>query len=417
MSRLTIFGGVPLMGEVKISGSKNAALPLLAASLLTEEKVVLNNVPNLVDIKHLLDVLKNAGVQLEVIGNTVILESGKNINTNFCDEILSEMRASILLLGAAASRFKEVKVRIPGGCKIGSRPHDQHIKGFNALNIKTIESDFGISCETSPAIGGRVDFDVVTVTGTENILMAAVLAEGDTIITNAAREPEVVDLANMLNQMGAKIDGAGTDTIRVTGVSKLNGVNYNIIPDRIELGTFLCAAAGTGGDVICTNASPNHVILILNMLRDMGCGVEVSDDNQSIRLKAFGRLKPINIETQPYPGFPTDLQPLFMVLNTIANGHSSITENIYENRLSHAEDLNAMGGNLTIDNRKVFINGVEKLSGATVFPRDLRASAAMVVAGLIAEGETVIRNLQYLDRGYDMLDKKMRTIGAKITRE
>lgn len=416
MSKLTIVGGNPLIGEVKISGSKNAALPLLAAALLTEEKVILNNVPTLADIKNLIEVLVNAGVKVETFDNTVVLQAGKDVNTDFCDEILSEMRASILLLGAAV-RFKEVKVRLPGGCKIGARPHDQHIKGFNAFGIECIESDCGIHCIAGNARGGIVNFDVVTVTGTENILMAAVLADGETIIRNAAREPEVVDLANMLIKMGAKIEGAGTDTIRVVGVDKLNGVSYDIIPDRIEMGTFLCAAAGTRGDLVCTNAAPSHATLILNMLREMGCSVEVSDDNKSIRLRSYGRLKPINIETQPYPGFPTDLQPLFMVLNSVANGVSTITENIYENRLGHANDLNTMGGALFIDNRKVLINGVEKLKGATVFPRDLRASAAMVVAGLIAEGETIIRNLQYLDRGYDRMDSKMKSIGAIIVRD
>lgn len=417
MSKLIIQGGYPLVGEVKISGSKNAALPLLCAALMTEEKVIINNVPNLADIKNLLEVFRNAGVSIETFSDTVVLQAPNTINTNFGDEILSEMRASILILGAIISRFSQVKVRIPGGCRIGSRPHDQHIKGFNGLGIETIEDDYSIECIAKNKQKAIIDFDVVTVTGTENIIMACVLIDGTTIIRNAAMEPEVSDLVNMLNKMGAKISGVGTDTLVIQGVKKLNGVTYDVIPDRIELGTFMCAAAGTGGDITCKNINPSHVSLITDMLRSMGCVVKISQDNNSIRVISKEKIKSINIETQPYPGFPTDLQPLFMVINTIAEGTSFIKETIYENRLGHANDLITMGGKIDIGERMVNISGVNKLVGATVFPRDLRASAAMVVAGLIAEGETVVRNLQYLDRGYDNLDSKLKSVGASIRRE
>jgi UDP-N-acetylglucosamine 1-carboxyvinyltransferase len=417
MSKLIINGGLPLFGEVKISGSKNAALPLICASLMTEERVILNNIPNLADINNLLDVLVNAGVEVERYGNTVSMQASHDINRNFGDEILSEMRASILLLGAIIARFNEVKVRIPGGCKIGSRPHEQHIKGFNALGIHTQESDMGIECTTIGKIGANITFDVVTVTGTENVIMAAVLAKGETVLKNVAKEPEVVDLINMLNQMGAKISWISGDELLIQGVKKLNGITYSIIPDRIEAGTFMSAVAGTSGDIIIDNINARHVSLISEMLVNMGCELNIYNDEKTIRVKSDKKLKSINIETQPFPGFPTDLQPLFVVLNSVSSGESFVKETIYENRLSHANDLITMGGDLKVEDRIVYINGVSRLIGNTVFPRDLRASAAMVVAGLIADGETVVRNLQYLDRGYDSIDVKLKSLGAKIRRE
>ncbi len=417
MSRLIIEGGYPLFGEVKISGSKNAALPLICASLMTEERVVLNNVPNLADINNLLEVLVNSGVEVERYGNTVSIQATNKFNRNFGDEILSEMRASILLLGAVISRFNEVKVRIPGGCKIGSRPHEQHIKGFNALNIQTQESDVGIECVTIGKIGKIFKFDVVTVTGTENVIMAATMAKGESVLKNVAKEPEVVDLINMLNQMGAKIAWLNDSDLLIQGVKKLSGVTYSIIPDRIEAGTFMSAVAGTGGEIICDNINYEHVSLISNLLLNMGCEINSYNDGKTIKIKSDKNLRSTNIETQPFPGFPTDLQPLFVVLNTVSKGESFVKETIYENRLGHANDLITMGGNLKILDRTVYINGVNKLMGNTVFPRDLRASAAMVVAGLIAEGETVVRNLQYLDRGYDSIDVKLKSLGAKIRRE
>ncbi len=417
MSKLIINGGVPLFGEVKISGSKNAALPLICASLMTEERVILNNIPNLADINNLLDVLVNAGVEVERYGNTVSIQASHDINRNFGDEILSEMRASILLLGAVIGRFNEVKVRIPGGCKIGSRPHEQHIKGFNALSIHTQESDMGIECTTIGKIGANITFDVVTVTGTENVIMAAVLAKGETVLNNVAKEPEVVDLINMLNQMGAKISWISGDELLIQGVKKLNGVTYSIIPDRIEAGTFMSAVAGTSGEIIIDNINAQHVSLISEMLINMGCVLDIYNDEKTIKIKSDKKLKSINIETQPFPGFPTDLQPLFVVLNSVSLGESFVKETIYENRLSHANDLITMGGDLKVEDRIVYINGVSRLIGNTVFPRDLRASAAMVVAGLIADGETVVRNLQYLDRGYDSIDVKLKSLGAKIRRE
>ncbi len=417
MSKLIIQGGFPLFGEVKISGSKNAALPLICAALMTEERVVLNNIPNLADINNLLEVLINAGVEVERYGNNVSIQAPNDINRNFGDEILSEMRASILLLGAIIARFNEVKVRIPGGCKIGSRPHEQHIKGFNALNIHTIESDVGIECTTVGKIGSNMTFDVVTVTGTENVIMAAVMAKGETTLKNVAKEPEVVDLINMLNQMGAKISWISGDELLIQGVKKLNGITYSIIPDRIEAGTFMSAVAGTSGDIIIDNINARHISLISEMLVNMGCELNIYNDEKTIRVKSDKKLKSINIETQPFPGFPTDLQPLFVVLNSVSSGESFVKETIYENRLSHANDLITMGGDLKVQDRIVYINGVSRLIGNTVFPRDLRASAAMVVAGLIADGETVVRNLQYLDRGYDSIDVKLKSLGAKIRRE
>ncbi len=417
MSKLIIQGGFPLFGEVKISGSKNAALPLICAALMTEERVVLNNIPNLADINNLLEVLINAGVEVERYGNNVSIQAPNDINRNFGDEILSEMRASILLLGAIIARFNEVKVRIPGGCKIGSRPHEQHIKGFNALNIHTIESDVGIECTTVGKIGSNMTFDVVTVTGTENVIMAAVMAKGETTLKNVAKEPEVVDLINMLNQMGAKISWISGDELLIQGVKKLNGITYYIIPDRIEAGTFMSAVAGTSGDIIIDNINARHISLISEMLVNMGCELNIYNDEKTIRVKSDKKLKSINIETQPFPGFPTDLQPLFVVLNSVSSGESFVKETIYENRLSHANDLITMGGDLKVQDRIVYINGVSRLIGNTVFPRDLRASAAMVVAGLIADGETVVRNLQYLDRGYDSIDVKLKSLGAKIRRE
>ncbi len=386
MSKLIIQGGFPLFGEVKISGSKNAALPLICAALMTEERVVLNNIPNLADINNLLEVLINAGVEVERYGNNVSIQAPNDINRNFGDEILSEMRASILLLGAIIARFNEVKVRIPGGCKIGSRPHEQHIKGFNALNIHTIESDVGIECTTVGKIGSNMTFDVVTVTGTENVIMAAVMAKGETTLKNVAKEPEVVDLINMLNQMGAKISWISGDELLIQGVKKLNGITYSIIPDRIEAGTFMSAVAGTSGDIIIDNINARHISLISEMLVNMGCELNIYNDEKTIRVKSDKKLKSINIETQPFPGFPTDLQPLFVVLNSVSSGESFVKETIYENRLSHANDLITMGGDLKVQDRIVYINGVSRLIGNTVFPRDLRASAAMVVAGLIADG-------------------------------
>ncbi len=416
MNILKIEGSYPLFGEVSISGSKNASLPIICAALMTNEEVVLKNVPNLIDVNILLDAIKQSGAVVDRQGSTVTICAKEPINTKFMSKVLSEMRASILLLGSCIGRNGEVKVSFPGGCKIGNRPHDQHIKGFNALGIETEETSNYIKCTKKDYRSAKVVFDVVTVTGTENILMASIFAQGETIILNAAMEPEIVDLANMLNKMGAKIVGAGTSVIKVIGVESLHGVVHEVISDRIEMGTFMSAVAGCGGEVLIKNSPIDNMDLIVNYLTKMGCNITIFNEEKSILIKSNKKIKALDIETQPYPGFPTDLQPIFMVLNSIAEGSSCIVENIYENRLGHANDLKLMGGSLMVSDKKVHIVGVEKLIGATVKPKDLRASAAMVLAGLIAEGVTTIEGLQYLDRGYEKIESKLSNLGAHIKR-
>ena len=415
MDKLSIRGGKPLNGSIAMSGAKNAALPILCAALLSEDALVLDNLPRLQDIASMLKLLRQHGV--EVSGEQpgpVALRTPYLASDEAPYEIVKTMRASILVLGPLVARFGRARVSLPGGCAIGARPVDQHIKGLEKLGAKiTIEQGY-ILAEATRLKGARIVTDMVTVTGTENLLMAATLAEGQTIIENAAREPEVVDLANCLIAMGARIQGAGTDRIIIDGVTKLHGAKHRIIPDRIETGTFLCAVAATGGDVTLTGAAPRTLDSVIEKLRE--AGADISHNGDWIRVRNDRRLKAVNARTLPYPGFPTDMQAQLMALNTTADGAGVITETIFENRFMHVPELTRLGANIRIENDTAIVQGVPTLSGARVMATDLRASASLVIAGLIAHGETLIDRIYHLDRGYEQMERKLAAIGADIQR-
>lgn len=416
MEKLKVTGGCRLKGEVKASGAKNAALPILAASLLTADDLVLHNVPHLSDIRTMGKLLSGLGMTVERLSDTETVRlNAKSLTTLTAPyELVKTMRASIVTLGPMLARFGEARVSLPGGCAIGARPVDQHIKGLQTLGAEVVIDHGYVVAKAKRLKGAHIVTDMVTVTGTENLLMAATLAEGTTVIENAAREPEVVDLANCLIAMGAKIRGAGTPVIEVEGVSELHGATHSVLPDRIETGSFLVAALMTRGDVTVTHAAPHTLDIVLEKLREAGATVQTGDD--WIRVSIDKRPKAVSVRTVPHPGFPTDMQAQFMALDTIAEGTGRITETIFENRFMHVPELQRLGANITVDGHTAVVTGVEALSGANVMATDLRASASLVIAGLVAKGETIVDRIYHLDRGYDHMEVKLAALGAQIER-
>ncbi|KQV89923.1 UDP-N-acetylglucosamine 1-carboxyvinyltransferase [Massilia sp. Root351] len=414
MDKLLITGGKRLVGDVTISGAKNAALPILCAGLLTAGDVVLDNVPHLHDVATMLKLLGQTGLAVQQDGERVVLNGSAIDKLEAPYELVKTMRASILVLGPLLARFGEAKVSLPGGCAIGSRPVDQHIKGLQALGAEiTIDAGY-IYAKCKKLKGARIVTDMITVTGTENLLMAATLAEGETILENAAREPEVTDLANLLVAMGAQISGIGTDRLVIQGVPELHGASHSVISDRIEAATFLCAVAATGGDITLHNTRTDIMDAALDKLREIG--LQMTIDKDTIRAQMDARPNPVTFRTTEYPGFPTDMQAQFMAVNTIANGASRVTETIFENRFMHVQEMNRLGAAIETDGNTAFIKGVDQLVGAPVMATDLRASASLVIAGLAAKGETLIDRIYHLDRGYDRMEVKLQAIGANISR-
>ncbi len=414
MQKLIIQGGVPLSGEVHISGAKNAALPILCASLLTNDTLSIVNVPRLNDVATMLSLLEQLGVSIVTDGDGIRLTAATLSNVVAPYEMVKTMRASILVLGPMLARAGEARVSLPGGCAIGLRPVDQHIKGLQAMGAE-IEIEHGyIHAKAKRLSGAHIVMDIVTVTGTENLMMAATLAEGTTVLENAAREPEVSDLAHCLIAMGAKIQGVGTDIITIEGVPALHGASYSVMPDRIETGTFLVAAAASGGEIHLRGTRSDTLDAVLDKLMEAGAAIESGED--WIRLKMNNPLKSTNLRTAPYPAFPTDMQAQFMVLNSIACGTAIITETIFENRFMHVQELKRMNADIKVEGNTAVVCGVPALDGANVMATDLRASASLVLAGLIAKGETVIDRIYHLDRGYERIEDKLSRLGARIWR-
>jgi UDP-N-acetylglucosamine 1-carboxyvinyltransferase len=412
---LSLHGGNPLVGEVRISGAKNAALPILTASLLSAESLHLGNVPHLKDISTMLALLGHMGVTITLDDKNQVTLNGEDIPNRVAPyEMVKTMRASILVLGPTLARFGEARVSLPGGCAIGSRPVDLHIKGLQAMGADIRIEHGYILAQAKRLHGARIVMDTVTVTGTENLMMAAALADGVTVLENAAREPEVVDLANCLLAMGARISGAGTDTITVHGVERLHGATYSVMPDRIETGTFLVAAAMAGGRVRATHALPATLEAVIGKLREAGAKVDTGDE--WIEVESDGKLSAVDIRTAPHPAFPTDMQAQFMALNCIAVGAASVTETIFENRFMHVQELRRLGANIEVSGHTALVRGVPRLDGAIVMATDLRASACLVLAGLVAAGETVIERIYHLDRGYERIEEKLTQLGARIKR-
>lgn len=421
LDKLIIEGGAKLNGEVIISGAKNAALPILCASLLAETPLNLSSVAALKDIDTTIKLLDTMGVKVTREADKVSLDAGEVTSFEATYEMVKTMRASILVLGPLLARFGSARVSLPGGCAIGSRPVDLHIKGLQAMGAAIHITHGYIQASTlhlpnRRLQGARYYMDIVTVTGTENLMMAASLAEGKTILENAAKEPEVVDLAECLNKMGANIMGAGTDTITIIGVEKLAGATHNIVCDRIEAGTYMVAAAMTGGDVKLLNTRADLLDAVIEKLRDAGAEVKVNKLENSITVKSDGKLKAVNIRTAPHPAFPTDMQAQFMALNSVAEGVAKVTETIFENRFMHVQEMQRLGADISIDGNTALVKGVDYLDGATVMATDLRASASLVLAGLVARGETVIERIYHLDRGYEYLEEKLTKLGAKVRR-
>jgi UDP-N-acetylglucosamine 1-carboxyvinyltransferase len=428
MDKLVVRGGRRLQGEVNISGAKNAALPEICATLLTSEPVHLKNVPRLQDVATIRRILESMGVKAETHGERGGMSfTAPDTITPFAPyDLVKTMRASVLTLGPLLARFGEAKVSLPGGCAIGARPVDQHIKGLQAMGAEIVV-EHGYMIATLPnggkrLKGARITTDMVTVTGTENFMMAACLAEGETVLENAAQEPEISDLAEMLIKMGAKIEGHGTSKIRIQGVERLHGCEHAVVADRIECGTFLCAVAAAGGDVVLKHGRADHLDAVIDKLREAGAvinAIEINEGTRSvpgIKISASGRMKAQTFRTTEYPGFPTDMQAQFMTLNCIAEGTSKATETIFENRFMHVPELQRMGAKIQIDGKIAVIEGIARLSGATVMATDLRASASLVIAGLVADGETIVDRIYHLDRGYDRMEEKLRGIGADIER-
>ncbi|MCL2829730.1 MAG: UDP-N-acetylglucosamine 1-carboxyvinyltransferase [Betaproteobacteria bacterium] len=414
MDKLLIEGGAPLRGEIAISGAKNAALPILCAALLSSEPLSLSNLPQLNDISTMLRLIGQMGVSIARDGDGVTLDAAQLSNPLAPYEMVKTMRASILVLGPLVARHGEARVSLPGGCAIGARPVDQHIKGLAAMGAEIHVEHGYIHAKAKRLKGARICTDMVTVTGTENLMLAACLAEGETIIENAAREPEVVDLANCLSAMGARISGAGSDTVRIEGVESLSGAAYRIMPDRIETGTYLCAAAATGGEVRLTRTQAGSLDAIIDKLLEAGC--DIQGESGAISLKAPPRLKSVSLRTAPYPAFPTDMQAQFMAINAIADGVATIRETIFENRFMHAVELMRLGADIQIDGSNATVRGVAQLEGAHVMATDLRASASLVIAGLAAQGETLVHRIYHLDRGYERIEEKLSALGARVRR-
>jgi UDP-N-acetylglucosamine 1-carboxyvinyltransferase len=418
MDKLRITGGVPLQGQVAIAGAKNAALPIMAAALLTRDDLRLANVPQLADVNTMGRLLRGMGVAVERSGSDVALHAAELTSTEAPYELVKTMRASVLVLGPLVARAGQARVSLPGGCAIGARPVDQHIKGLQALGAE-IHIEQGYMVATAQRLkGARIITDMVTVTGTENLMMAATLAEGETVIENAAREPEVVDLAHLLNAMGARISGAGTDRIVVQGVERLHGAAHRVMPDRIETGTFVVAAAASGifgaADVTLTGTDAHTLDAVLAKLRESGAAIEAGDG--FIRVRAQGRPKAVSLRTAPYPAFPTDMQAQLMALDCVADGVGRITETIFENRFMHVLELQRLGADIAIEGNTAVVQGVPVLSGAKVMATDLRASASLVIAGLVAAGETLVDRIYHLDRGYDRMEARLQALGARIER-
>ena len=414
MDKLKILGGLPLVGEVQAAGAKNAALPILCASLLTADPLDLSNVPQLQDIATTIRLLKLLGVKTERDEERLTLQADSLVSTEAPYELVKTMRASILVLGPLLARFGEARVSLPGGCAIGQRPVDQHIKGLQAMGAQIeIEQGFVVA-RAARLKGARIVTDMVTVTGTENLMMAACLAEGETILENAAREPEVVDLAKVLVAMGAQIEGAGTDRLVIRGVERLHGASHRIMADRIETGTFLCAAAACGGDVTVRTTDPWSMDVTIDRLRETGATLTSGPD--WVRLQANGRPRAVSVRTAPYPGFATDMQAQFMALDAVADGTATVVETIFENRFMHVQELRRLGANIRIEGNTAIVQGVPALSGATVMATDLRASASLVIAGLAARGETTVERIYHLDRGYARMEARLQALGARIER-
>lgn len=414
MQKLIIQGGVPLHGEISISGAKNAALPLLCAALLTGESLKINNVPALHDITTMLSLLKQMGTDISGSNNEVVLSAATLSQLIAPYEMVKTMRAAILVLGPLLARAGEAEISLPGGCAIGLRPVDLHIKGLQAMGAEIHIRHGYIHAVAKKLHGARIVFDIVTVTGTENLMMAATLAEGTTILENAAREPEIIDLANCLKAMGAKIQGAGTDIITIEGVPSLHGAEHTVMPDRIETGTFLVAATATGGEIHLKNTDAHLLDAVLDKLTE--AGARIDSNGNWINLKMHTKPKSVNVRTAPYPAFPTDMQAQFMSLNCIADGTAIITETIFENRLMHVQELKRMNASIEVEGNAAIVTGIAHLDGANVMATDLRASASLVIAGLIAQGETVIDRIYHLDRGYENIEGKLSSLGAQIRR-
>jgi UDP-N-acetylglucosamine 1-carboxyvinyltransferase len=414
MQKLLIQGGNRLNGEVRISGAKNAALPILCASLLTSESLQLSNVPELNDVATMRKLLLQMGVKIEVNGGHAVLSAAHIDKLEAPYDMVKTMRAAILVLGPLAARFGEARVSLPGGCAIGSRPVDLHIKGLQAMGAEIHIEHGYIHARAKRLKGARIFFDLVSVTGTENLMMAAALADGVTVLENAAREPEVVDLALCLIAMGAKIEGAGSDTISIVGVEKLHGASHRIMPDRIESGTFLVAAAAAGGDITLTDARADILENVLEKLQEAGATIQVAGN--TINLKMNKRPLAVNVRTAPYPAFPTDMQAQFMAMNTIAEGSAIVIETIFENRFMHVQELRRLGAQIEVEGNTAVIKGCTQLQGATIMATDLRASACLVIAGLVAQGETIVDRIYHLDRGYEHIEAKLSALGAQIRR-
>jgi len=414
-ARLVIDGGVPLRGEVRVSAAKNAALPLLAAALLSEEPVVLENVPRLADVVTIRELLVRLGAEIQTEGDATRVRTPRLVSVEAPYELVSQMRASVLVLGPLVARGGRARVALPGGCAIGTRPIDLHLKGLERLGAEIRLTQGYVEARAARLKGARIVLDLVTVTGTENLMMAAALAEGTTVIENAAREPEVQDLARLLCAMGAKIHGAGTERIAIQGVPELGGARHRIIPDRVEAGTFLVAGAITGGDLTVREVVPDHLTAVLDKLEAAGAQLDVGED--WVRIRTTARPRPTDIVTNPYPGFATDMQAQMMALLGLIDGASVVTETIFENRFMHAAELRRLGASIEIDGHRAVVRGVPAYQGAPVMATDLRASASLVLAGLAAAGTTEVSRVYHLDRGYEAIETKLASLGARIRRE
>jgi len=416
MDKLIITGGTPLSGEIRISGAKNAALPIIVSTLLSDDPVLIRNIPHLHDITTTMELLGRMGVSLTMDEKMDVEVNPTTIKSYIAPyELVKTMRASILVLGPLLARFGEAEVSLPGGCAIGARPVNLHINGLEAMGADiTVENGY-IKAKCKRLQGAKIVLDMITVTGTENLMMAACLADGITILENAAREPEVVDLAHCLNAMGAKVTGAGTDTITIEGVERMHGTTYDILPDRIETGTYLVAAAVTGGKVKLKDTDPTLLDAVISKLKEAGAEIESGKDWISLDMKGKRAIS-VDIRTAPYPAFPTDMQAQFSILNSVAEGSSSITETIFENRFMHVQELKRMGADVEVNGNTALVKGVEKLKSAPVMATDLRASASLVIAGLVAEGDTVVERIYHIDRGYECIEEKLQQLGATIRR-
>ena len=412
MSKFIIQGGKKLEGEVQISGSKNAALPIIAGTVLIKGKTTLYNVPNIQDVQTMFEIIKDIGGKFTKKNNKIIIDTSKIHTYEIPETLMRKMRSSVILAGAIIGKYKKAKFSYPGGCEIGSRPIDLHLKGFEKLGINIKEEYGEIICEADKIIGTQIHLDFPSVGATENIILASCLADGVTVLTNAAKEPEIEDLVKFLNKAGAKIKGAGTDRIEIIGVKKLTEVSYNIMPDRIEAGTYLVAGAITGGNIKVTNLNSNHIEPILNKLDEAGCVLKI--EKNAVEIKAPKRIKAVDIKTMPYPGFPTDMQSIFGALLTTAKGTSIITENIFESRYKYVQELNRMGAKINVEGRTAIIKGTKRIQGASVVASDLRGGAALVLEALAAKGVTQVDNVHYILRGYENIVDKLKNLGAKI---